>query len=85
MKKLIVEEMRKANPMTEQAASKTIDEVFAAVKTVVKRGDKAAVPNFGTFAVKRRDERMGRNPQTGETVRIAAKDVLGFKASKGVI
>ncbi len=84
MKKLVVEELRKAGT-SEIAASKTVDEVIGAIKSVIGRGEKVVIPNFGTFVVKRRDERTARNPRTGETVKVAARDVLNFKPSKTAI
>ena len=46
-------------------------------------GDSVVIPGFGTFEKRHRDERTGRNPQTGEATTIAATDVPAFKAGKG--
>ncbi|MBR3517901.1 MAG: HU family DNA-binding protein [Lachnospiraceae bacterium] len=48
----------------------------------VKKGDTVTIVGFGTFSLKKRAARKGRNPQTGETVKIAAKKVPAFKAGK---
>lgn len=58
--------------------AKTID----ALTAVVRGADKVTLVGFGTFAVKAKPARVGRNPQTGEAIQIAAKRVLSFKASK---
>lgn len=83
MKSRVVEEMRKGTVYgSDAAASKTFDEVFDAVKTVLHRDGQVRVPGFGIFKIKHRAERQGRNPRTGEAVRIAAHDAVTFKESK---
>ena len=47
-------------------------------------GDSVTLVGFGTFSVSRRDARMGRNPQTGKEIQIPAKNVVKFKAGKGL-
>ncbi|HBC19068.1 MAG TPA: DNA-binding protein HU, partial [Alcanivorax sp.] len=50
----------------------------------LKKGDSVSLVGFGTFAVKERAAREGRNPQTGQTIQIAAAKVPGFKAGKAL-
>ena len=68
--------------LTQKAAREVLDTVLAIVKNAALEEGKLTVPNFGTFKVKTRAERAGRNPQTGEALVIPAKQVLTFKASK---
>lgn len=63
------------------------DAVNAVVETIVNalvQGEEVAVPGFGAFKVAERAARTGRNPQTGETVEIAASKTVNFKVSKTV-
>lgn len=61
---------------------KAVGEVLESVLTTVKGADKVTLVGFGTFQKKTRAARSGRNPQTGEALQIAAKEVFTFKASK---
>lgn len=71
---------------TEAGLSKTdadgaISATFDAISGALSRGDKADIPGFGNFVVRQRAARQGRNPQTGETINIAASKAVGFKVS----
>ena len=65
-------------------AGKALDATIASITTALKEGDTVTLVGFGTFAVKERAARTGRNPQTGETLEIKASKVPGFKAGKGL-
>jgi DNA-binding protein HU-beta len=65
-------------------AGRAVDAVVDAVAKSLKRGQQVAVVGFGTFSVKHRNARAGRNPRTGETIQIAASNVPGFKAGKAL-
>ena len=65
-------------------ATRAVDCVFDAITGALKSGDTVAVVGFGTFNVKDRAARTGRNPQTGAPIQIAASRVPGFKAGKGL-
>jgi DNA-binding protein HU-beta len=65
-------------------ATRAVDGVFDAITGALKSGDTVAVVGFGTFNVKDRAARTGRNPQTGAPIQIAASRVPGFKAGKGL-
>jgi DNA-binding protein HU-beta len=65
-------------------ATRAVDAVFESITSALKSGDSVALLGFGTFVVKARAARSGRNPRTGETIEIAASKVPGFKAGKGL-
>ena len=68
--------------ITKAAAAKALDAFFAAVPKELKKIGKLSLVGFGTFSVLKRKAREGRNPQTGKTIKIAAKKVVKFKAGK---
>ena len=65
-------------------ATKAVDAVFDSITAALKSGDTVALLGFGTFVVKARAARAGRNPRTGETIEIPASNVPGFKAGKAL-
>jgi DNA-binding protein HU-beta len=65
-------------------ATRAVEAVFDSITSALKSGDSVALLGFGTFAVKARSARAGRNPRTGETIEIAASKVPGFKAGKAL-
>ncbi|MGE8540804.1 HU family DNA-binding protein [Acinetobacter sp. ANC 3813] len=65
-------------------AGKALDATIAAVTEALKAGDTVTLVGFGTFSVKERAARTGRNPQTGATLEIKASKVPSFKAGKGL-
>ncbi len=65
-------------------AGKALDATIASITKALKEGDTVTLVGFGTFSVKERAARTGRNPQTGETLEIKASKVPGFKAGKGL-
>ena len=66
------------------AAGRALDAFIDAVGEALKEGDQVALVGFGTFAVRERAARSGRNPQTGATIEIAAGKVPAFKAGKAL-
>ena len=66
--------------LSKKDADKAVAAVFAAIEDALKAGDKVQLIGFGTFEVKERAEREGRNPSTGATIEIAASKVPSFKA-----
>lgn len=64
--------------------TRAVDAVLESVTGALKAGDAVALVGFGTFVVKARAARSGRNPRTGETIEIAASKVPGFKAGKAL-
>lgn len=67
---------------TKADAKKNVDAVVAAISSQLSAGNEVALNGFGKFKVKSRDAREGRNPQTGESIQIAASKSVGFSASK---
>ncbi|MGB0966273.1 MAG: HU family DNA-binding protein [Litorivicinus sp.] len=65
-------------------AGKALDATVAAITDALKGGEQVSLVGFGTFAVKARAARTGRNPQTGKEIQIAASNVPGFKAGKAL-
>lgn len=70
--------------MTKVDAAKAVDAVASVVTAALKKGDKVTWTGFGTFEVRSRAARMGRNPQTGAPMHIAASKTPAFKAGKGL-
>ena len=68
--------------LSKSQANSALDSFIDAVTRALKSGDKVTLVGFGTFAVSKRNARTGRNPQTGETIKIKAKKVARFKAGK---
>ena len=68
--------------VTKTQANAALDSFVAAVTKTLKGGGKVTLVGFGTFSVSKRAARTGRNPQTGKAIKIAAKNVVRFKAGK---
>ena len=80
MKKVeLVEAVAEQTGLTKADATRAIDATEALAK-----GDKVPLVGFGTFAVSKREAREGRNPRTGETVQIAARNAVSFKAGSAL-
>ena len=80
MKKVeLVEAVAKETGVTKADSARAVDATFAAITEALKKGDKVPLVGFGTFAVSKRKAREGRNPRTGETVKIAARKAVTFK------
>jgi DNA-binding protein HU-beta len=79
----LIDEVAKVT-CTKKEAGSAVDAVLAAIKKALKKGDAVTLVGFGTFGVKKRKARVGRNPQTGKALKIAAKKVPVFKAGQGL-
>jgi len=66
---------------TKRSAEEALDAVLSSISKGVKKDQKVQIIGFGTFEVKKRAARMGRNPKTGEALKIAASKSVGFKPS----
>lgn len=66
---------------TAAAAGRVIDAALAAIEGALAKGDTVAIAGFGSFEVRRREARTGRNPQTGAEIQIAASNAPAFKAA----
>jgi DNA-binding protein HU-beta len=65
-------------------AGRAVDAMIEVVKKALKKGDTVSLVGFGTFEVRKRAARTGRNPQTGETLKIKASKNPSFKAGKAL-
>ena len=80
----LIEAMAEAADIPKAAAGRALDGMVDAVTDALKSGDQVSLVGFGTFSVKERAARTGRNPQTGATIEIAASKIPGFKAGKAL-
>jgi integration host factor subunit beta len=78
----LVEEVSKITELTRKDSEVIVDTLFESVITALRTGDKLEVRGFGSFRVRQRNARVGRNPKTGEKVEVPAKRVPYFKPSK---
>jgi DNA-binding protein HU-beta len=76
----LVEAMASEAKITKAAAKSALDAFVSATTKSLKKGERVALVGFGSFAVAKRSARIGRNPQTGKEIKIAAKKVVKFKA-----
>ena len=67
--------------MTKKAAAEMVDALFDTVAKSIKKEKRFSYPGFGTWTVRERKARMGRNPQTGAAIKIKASKTVGFKPS----
>jgi len=79
---LVVEVAKVTN--TKKEANEAVDCVFDAITKALKKKDEVTLIGFGTFSIRKRKARSGRNPQTGETIKIKAKTVPVFKPGKAL-
>ena len=66
--------------ITKVDAKKALESFLSNIEAALKKGDKVSLVGFGSWSVSERAARDGRNPQTGKTIKIAAKNVVKFKA-----
>ena len=78
----LVEEVAKVTELTRKDSEVIVDTLFESVIKALRDGDKLEVRGFGSFRVRQRNARVGRNPKTGEKVEVPAKRVPYFKPSK---
>ena len=70
--------------ITKVQARAALESIIDGVKKTLKKGGKLSLVGFGTFSISKRKARLGRNPQTGKEIKIAAKKVAKFKAGKAL-
>lgn len=78
----LVDMMAEAADISKAAANRALDAFMKGVTVSLTKGDKVTLPGFGTFGVSKLKERMGRNPQTGQTIKIPARTAAKFKVGK---
>ncbi|MCU7920390.1 MAG: HU family DNA-binding protein [Candidatus Thiodiazotropha sp. (ex Dulcina madagascariensis)] len=80
----LIEAMAESADISKAAAGRALDGMVQTVTEVMQAGDTLSLVGFGTFSVKERAAREGRNPQTGETIKIKASRIPSFKAGKAL-
>ncbi len=80
---LVAQATKKAG-LTAKAAKDAVNAIFGSITDALKRGEKVVVTGFGTFMVRKRAARKGRNPQTGAEIQIPATKTPGFTAGKSL-
>lgn len=83
-KATLIAKIAEQSDLTKKQAEAALNAFTNVVIDALKEGDKVQMMGFGTFEVKERGARTGRNPATGEEIEIAAKKIPGFKAGKGL-
>ncbi|WGK63533.1 HU family DNA-binding protein (plasmid) [Halopseudomonas sp. SMJS2] len=83
-KKELIDAISAAADVSKDAAGRTLDAFISTISDELKAGNDVSLVGFGTFSVKQRAERTGRNPKTGEAITISASTVPAFKAGKGL-
>ena len=80
----LVDRVAKKTQLTKKDVSATVEALFETIQEALKAGEKVQVIGFGTFEVRERAARKGRNPQTGKEIKIKASKVPAFKAGKAL-
>lgn len=80
----LIEAIAKSADISKAAAGRALDATVESIKKALKKGDTVSLVGFGTFKVGKRAARNGRNPRTGETIKIKAAKVPKFSAGKGL-
>ena len=79
-----IEAIAETAEMTKADAARALDAAIEVIKKNLKKGNTITLVGFGTFEVRKRGARTGRNPRTGETIKIKASKVPAFKAGKAL-
>ena len=80
----LIEELSGVAPLTRKQSEVIVDAVFTSIVDALQRGEKIELRGFGTFKLRQRESRTGRNPKTGVGVLVPAKKVPSFKAGKAL-
>jgi DNA-binding protein HU-beta len=83
-KKELVEQVAEGGSLTRADVERVVEATLDAIGGALADGDSVAIAGFGTFEVRHRAARKGRNPQTGEEIDIAASDAPAFKAASAL-
>ncbi|MDO8619329.1 MAG: HU family DNA-binding protein [Candidatus Daviesbacteria bacterium] len=83
-KNQLIEKVAKKANLTKSASADAVNATFNLIRDSLARGEKVVITGFGTFLVRSRASRRGRNPQTGETIQIPSKKLPGFTAGKTI-
>ena len=80
----LIDAVAKASDLSKADSTRALDAIVDTITKSLKKGNPVALVGFGTFKVSKRSARMGRNPQTGASIKIAARTVPRFTAGKGL-
>jgi DNA-binding protein HU-beta len=80
----LIEAMADSADISKAAATRALDGLVDAITSALKTGEQVSLVGFGTFVVRERAARTGRNPQTGAEIKIKASKTPGFKAGKAL-
>ena len=80
----LVDSVASRTDSSKAEAGRAVDTTLAAIGSSLSQGDSVSLVGFGTFNVRHRAARMGRNPQTGASIHIGASKSVGFKAGKAL-
>lgn len=80
----LVTQVAEKSGLQKKEAERAVDALLESVQEALARGEKVTIVGFGTFEVRERQARMGRNPQTGEQIQIAAAKVPAFRPGKAL-
>lgn len=80
----LIDAIAKSADVSKAAAGRALDGAIDAIKKSLKKGDEVTLVGFGTFYVGKRAARTGRNPRTGDTIKIKSAKVPKFRAGKGL-
>jgi DNA-binding protein HU-beta len=80
----LIDAVAEAAGLSKADASRSLDAVLGVITGSLKKGDQVSIVGFGSFLVRQRSARTGRNPQTGAEIKIAAANVPAFKPGKAL-
>ena len=80
----LIEKVAKKASLTKRASADAVNSTFNLIRDTLIRGEKVVITGFGTFLIRSRSARRGRNPQTGEIIQIPGKKLPGFTAGKTI-
>ena len=80
----LIEHIAKSADISKAAATRSLDSMISAIKVTLKKNGTVTLVGFGTFSVGKRAARTGRNPRTGEAIKIKSAKVPKFKPGKGL-
>lgn len=80
----LIEKVAKKANLTKRASQDAVNQTFEIIKDALVKGEKVIITGFGTFLIRSRAARRGRNPQTGEIIQIPSRKTPGFTAGKTI-
>ena len=80
----LIDRVAELTGLTKKDSGRVVEAVFDSITEALARGDRVQLVGFGTFEVRKRAARRGRNPQTGTAIQISARQIPAFKAGKAL-